>query len=167
MGRMGGFAGGSAAAQRAAPVVQDTDAALAQDAAEYAVAYGVAPAVAVQRLRAQEASVAVTDRIAREQADRLAEDRDRASARLSHRRPPDRERARVRGGPSPSTGSRCRSSIVPAPRQLAPNLPQRWRPTRPKWRRSCRTRPAWGWTSPPDRSWCRPAVATSMRWART
>ena len=59
-------------APAAAQEVQTPDAALAQDAAEYARAFGTSPAESVQRLRVQEASVAVTDRIARERADRLA-----------------------------------------------------------------------------------------------
>ena len=61
---------GSGAAR--AQAVQTPDAALAQDAGEYAKAFGTSVEAAVQRLRAQEASVAITDRIAVEQADRLA-----------------------------------------------------------------------------------------------
>lgn len=54
------------------PRVQTIVEAFAQDAAEYARRTGVDPAEAVQRLRAQEESVAATDRIAAQYADRLA-----------------------------------------------------------------------------------------------
>ena len=46
--------------------------ALEQDAGQYAIQHRVEPAEAIRRLRAQQASVAVTDVIAREFADRLA-----------------------------------------------------------------------------------------------
>ncbi|MFL6728245.1 MAG: hypothetical protein ACJ8FS_17285 [Sphingomicrobium sp.] len=46
--------------------------ALADDAIQYAAAFGVSPDEAVRRLEAQQASVAVTDAIAHEFADRLA-----------------------------------------------------------------------------------------------
>jgi len=52
--------------------VQSRDEALAQDAAQYAARFGVTPAEALRRLRAQQESVAATDAIAREFADRLA-----------------------------------------------------------------------------------------------
>ncbi|WP_200932391.1 hypothetical protein [Sphingomonas sp. Leaf412] len=54
-----------------AQMLSATDA-LAQDAAEYARMFPVTPDVALRRLRAQEASVAVTQRIARDHAARLA-----------------------------------------------------------------------------------------------
>lgn len=46
--------------------------ALEQDAGQYAIQYRVEPAEALRRLRAQQASVAATEKIAREFADRLA-----------------------------------------------------------------------------------------------
>lgn len=52
--------------------VQSAPDALAQDAAEYVRLFGVSADEALRRLRAQEATVAVTDRIAREQDARLA-----------------------------------------------------------------------------------------------
>lgn len=54
-----------AAAQTSPPVVQTAAEALAQDAGEYARQNGVSLAEALRRLRAQEASVAATDEIAR------------------------------------------------------------------------------------------------------
>lgn len=62
----------SASARAQEPAIQSSEAALAQDAAEYARMFGTTPEEAARRLRAQEASVAVTDRIAAEQAERLA-----------------------------------------------------------------------------------------------
>ncbi|NUR44831.1 MAG: hypothetical protein HOP91_01555 [Sphingomonas sp.] len=59
---------GSAQAQP----VQTQGEALADDAVQYAAAFGVAPDEALRRLKAQQASVAATDAIAREFADRLA-----------------------------------------------------------------------------------------------
>jgi hypothetical protein len=56
----------------AAPVVQTRAEALAEDAAQYAAQYSVTPEEALRRLRAQQASVAETDAIAREFAGRLA-----------------------------------------------------------------------------------------------
>ena len=58
-------------AARAQPV-ESREQALAQDAAEYAAQFGVSPAEALRRLKAQEASVAATEAIAREFAGRLA-----------------------------------------------------------------------------------------------
>jgi len=52
--------------------VQTRDEALAEDAVQYAAQFGVAPSEALRRLKAQQDSVAVTDSIAREFADRLA-----------------------------------------------------------------------------------------------
>lgn len=52
--------------------VQTAPEALAQDAAEYARHYGVAPDEAERRLRAQEATVPITDRIEAQYRDRLA-----------------------------------------------------------------------------------------------
>ncbi|HEY0114908.1 MAG TPA: hypothetical protein VGB54_04230, partial [Allosphingosinicella sp.] len=54
------------------PRVQTQEEALAQDAGEYARNLGVSVDEATRRLRAQAASVAATDRIARAHADRLA-----------------------------------------------------------------------------------------------
>ena len=54
------------------PLVQGEEDALRQDAGEYAARYGVSPAVALQRLRAQEESLAETDRLRRLHAGRLA-----------------------------------------------------------------------------------------------
>jgi len=59
---------GSAQAQP----VQTQAEALADDAVQYAAAFGVAPDDALRRLKAQQASVAATDAIAKEFADRLA-----------------------------------------------------------------------------------------------
>lgn len=53
-------------------LVQSHEAAVAQDAAEYARHYGVPLDEAIRRLRAQEESVAATDRIAEAYRDRLA-----------------------------------------------------------------------------------------------
>jgi len=58
-------------AARAQPV-ESRDQALAQDAALYSAQFGVPPAEALRRLKAQEASVSATDAIAREFASRLA-----------------------------------------------------------------------------------------------
>jgi streptogrisin C len=52
--------------------VQTQAEALADDAVQYAAQFGVTPDEALRRLRAQQASVAATDAIAREFADRLA-----------------------------------------------------------------------------------------------
>ena len=52
--------------------VQTQAEALADDAVQYAAALGVTPDEAVRRLKAQQASIAATDAIAREFADRLA-----------------------------------------------------------------------------------------------
>ncbi len=60
-----------AAAVTAQPVQTQTEA-LADDAAQYAAQFRVSPAEALRRLKAQQASVAETDAIAREFADRLA-----------------------------------------------------------------------------------------------
>ncbi|HWH17800.1 MAG TPA: hypothetical protein VNT77_05610 [Allosphingosinicella sp.] len=62
--------GTAAAAQ--APHVQSEIEALAQDAAEYARANGVSLTEGMRRLRAQEESVAATDRIRDTYRDRLA-----------------------------------------------------------------------------------------------
>ena len=59
---------GSAAAQP----VQTQAGALAEDAVQYAAAFGVTADEALRRLKAQQSSVAVTDAIAREFSDRLA-----------------------------------------------------------------------------------------------
>jgi hypothetical protein len=58
-------------AARAQPA-ESQEQALAQDSAQYAAQFGVSPAEALRRLKAQEASVAATDAIAREFAERLA-----------------------------------------------------------------------------------------------
>jgi len=65
------MAAGSAFAQAAPATVQTTDEALAQDAATWAGVAGLPPDEALARLRAQGATVAVTDALAREFADRL------------------------------------------------------------------------------------------------
>src|SRR5881628_41382 len=59
---------GNAAAQP----VQTQAEALAEDAVQYAAAFGVTPDEALRRLKAQQASVTITDGIARQFADRLA-----------------------------------------------------------------------------------------------
>src|SRR5438270_13300879 len=56
----------------AAQPVETQAQALADDAIQYAAAFGVSPDEALRRLEAQQASVAVTDAIAREFSDRLA-----------------------------------------------------------------------------------------------
>jgi streptogrisin C len=56
----------------AAQLVQSQPQALVEDASQYAAQFGVAPAEALRRLKAQQASVPATDAIAREFADRLA-----------------------------------------------------------------------------------------------
>jgi hypothetical protein len=53
-------------------LVQTQDQALAEDAEQYAAQFGVSPDEALRRLKAQQATVAATDEIAREFADRLA-----------------------------------------------------------------------------------------------
>jgi streptogrisin C len=58
-------------AARAQPVETPQEA-LAEDAVQYAAQFGVSPAEALRRLKAQEASIAATDAIAREFAGRLA-----------------------------------------------------------------------------------------------
>jgi hypothetical protein len=55
-----------------AQAVQTQGEALAEDAEQYAAQFGVTPDEALRRLKAQQASVATTDAIAREFADRLA-----------------------------------------------------------------------------------------------
>jgi hypothetical protein len=60
------------AAPLSAQPVQTQAEALADDAVQYAAQFGVAPDEALRRLKAQQASVAATDAIAREFADRLA-----------------------------------------------------------------------------------------------
>ena len=60
------------AARRSAQPVQTQAEALADDAAQYAAQFGVPADEALRRLKAQQASVAATDAIAREFADRLA-----------------------------------------------------------------------------------------------
>jgi hypothetical protein len=60
------------AAAAALPLVQTGEQALAQDAAEYARQLGIAPEEALRRLRAQEQSVAETDRLQHIYRDRLA-----------------------------------------------------------------------------------------------
>ena len=55
-----------------ADTVQTREQALAQDAAQYTAQFGVTPAEALRRLKAQQNSVVATDAIAREFADRLA-----------------------------------------------------------------------------------------------
>jgi len=52
--------------------VQTQAEALAEDAVQYAASFGVTPEEAMRRLKAQQASVAATDAIAREFSDRLA-----------------------------------------------------------------------------------------------
>jgi hypothetical protein len=61
-----------AAAKAAAQPVQTQSEALAEDAVQYAGQFGVTPGEALRRLRAQQASIAATDAIAREFSDRLA-----------------------------------------------------------------------------------------------
>jgi hypothetical protein len=61
-----------AVAQGSPAHIQTPDEALAQDAAAYAARYGVAPDDAVRRLRAETETVAATQAIAAEFADRLA-----------------------------------------------------------------------------------------------
>ena len=61
-----------AAAKAAAQPVQTQSEARAEDAVQYAAQFGVTPGEALRRLRAQQASVAATDAIAREFSDRLA-----------------------------------------------------------------------------------------------
>jgi hypothetical protein len=61
-----------AAGQAPEPVVQTGEEALAQDAADYARRHDVAPDEAVRRLRAQEETVAATDRLQALYARRLA-----------------------------------------------------------------------------------------------
>lgn len=63
---------GTAAAQPAPEPVETRAEAISEDAAQYAAQFRVALDEAERRLQAQEASVAVTDAIAREFADRLA-----------------------------------------------------------------------------------------------
>ena len=60
------------AAEVSAEPVQTQSEALSDDAIQYAAQFGVAPGEALRRLRVQEASVEVTDAIAREFVDRLA-----------------------------------------------------------------------------------------------
>jgi len=60
------------AAVATAQPVQTQNEALADDAIQYAAQFGILPDEALQRLKAQQASVAATDAIAREFADRLA-----------------------------------------------------------------------------------------------
>ncbi|HEX5257199.1 MAG TPA: hypothetical protein VFW35_00290, partial [Sphingomicrobium sp.] len=55
-----------------AETVQTREQALAQDAAQYAAQFGVTRAEALRRLKTEQDSVAATDAIAREFADRLA-----------------------------------------------------------------------------------------------
>jgi len=62
---------GVAAAGLAQPV-QTQDEALTEDATQYAAQFGVLPAEAMQRLKAQQSTVAATDAITREFGDRLA-----------------------------------------------------------------------------------------------
>jgi streptogrisin C len=63
---------GASGAASAAPLVQTSEQAIAQDAAEYARLHGVSAEEAIFRLRAQEASVPETDRIRAEYRGRLA-----------------------------------------------------------------------------------------------
>jgi streptogrisin C len=56
----------------AAQLVESQPQALAEDASQYAAQFGVAPAEALRRLKAQQASVPATDAVAREFAGRLA-----------------------------------------------------------------------------------------------
>src|SRR5215471_1818059 len=60
-----------AAAGLAQPI-QTRDEALTDDAIQYAAQFGVLPDEALRRLKAQQSTVAATDAIAREFADRLA-----------------------------------------------------------------------------------------------
>ena len=60
----------AAATSAQVPLTQDQ--ALAEDAVQYAAQFGVAPEEALRRLKLQQASVAVTDAIAKQFADRLA-----------------------------------------------------------------------------------------------
>src|SRR6478609_9706473 len=62
----------TAAANASAQPVQNQAQAIAEDAAQYAAQFGVTLDEALRRLRAQQASVAATDAIAREFAGRLA-----------------------------------------------------------------------------------------------
>ena len=63
---------GAVHAQPAAQPVETPAEALSEDATQYAAQHGVAPVEALRRLRAQQASVAATDLIARDFAPRLA-----------------------------------------------------------------------------------------------
>ena len=67
-----GLLGASAAAAQPAPEVQTSAEAIAEDAAHYAARHSVSLEEAIRRLRAQEESVAITDRIARALRHRLA-----------------------------------------------------------------------------------------------
>ena len=99
----------AAAAQPAvaiADAVESPVEALAADAAEYAGAYGVAPAEAFRRLEAQEASVPLTDRLAAAYADRLA------GITIEHR-PDYRIVFNVVGPPGPETVLATASFGVP------------------------------------------------------
>jgi len=63
---------GSIASAEAEPLVQTPAQSIAEDAAQYAAQFGVPQEEAVRRIEAQQASVAVTDTIAKEFSDRLA-----------------------------------------------------------------------------------------------
>jgi hypothetical protein len=69
---LAGAAASPAAAQETAPRVQTAAEALAEDAADYARRHGVPQGEALRRLRAQEESVAATDRLQNIYRDRLA-----------------------------------------------------------------------------------------------
>ena len=70
---------------------------------------------AMQRLRAQQESVAATDRLRDTYRDRLAGIVDRASAPISHRRPADRHAPVARRADRRRRIGRCRSYSAPAP----------------------------------------------------
>lgn len=63
---------GLAAPAFAQPIVESPAEAIAEDSARYAVQFGVTPEEALRRLKAEQASVAATDSIRAEFADRLA-----------------------------------------------------------------------------------------------
>ena len=66
------LAGASAAQSQAVPIAKTPTQALADDAIQYAALFGVSPGEALRRLKVQQASVAATDAIRSEFADRLA-----------------------------------------------------------------------------------------------
>ena len=137
------------AAQSAQPVQTQAEA-LADDATQYAAQFGVSPDEALRRLKAQQASVAATDAIAREFADRLAGISIEHSPGLSDRRAADRRRA----GRRPQRRTACRSSSGPAPRRPTPRRSRRCASTSSTCAPTCPMRAAPATTSAPARSCC-------------